>query len=428
MKRRSRLLMYFFIIMIGFAAWGIYAYYVTNVKHMGYPYNSFLFNPLDRFMDFYNVNKMVSERRPYDDFFSSYPPFALVLAYPFSLFLPYSDYEYPVHGVMNLPEAKLSVGIFFGIFTLWILIAMFRYIQRCKIVSNPVLTLVISILLLIAAPCCFMIDRGNYLIMCIACMMMFILLYDVNETLAGVFLGLAAALKIYPVFLLTLLFVDRKWNMIKVTILTGGFVTAVSFLFFDGELFYNMLHFYYAISSFGAASGPVAAYVHYCVGLTSLLKVPFLVWNGFEIPDTVPLTLIYIVIGTGLTVWSIIHLWNEKEFAKKFMILTCLMVFLTPNSYLYNGTYMLPACVVYLCHDRTEKKYHDIVYILIMGLFMIPKAYVYIFPEHLINIAVPIDGLLLLGIILYYNILDGSTRSKGMRREESDLGFSFRRI
>lgn len=410
MKPKTRVLWYFGVVIIGFLVWGVFAYSMTYVRHTGYPLNSFLYSSLDRFMDFYNVNKMVSERNPYVEYYSSYPPLALVLAYPFSLFVPYKDYEYPVHGVMHLPMAELSILIFMIIYSVWIVIGLFLYIRREKLVVNPVIALGISIIMLVSAPYCFMVDRGNFLVIAIACMVMFLLLYGKNDIAAAIFLGFAIALKIYPAFLLILLFIDKKWKPIRVTLSFSIIISLISFLFFKGGYINNLKEFIYAVFSFGGAPGPVAAYVHYCIGLTSLLRLPFLIWNHFEVPESFPLFPVYFVIGTGLSVWSMLCLRNEKVFAKKLMILSILMIFLTPNSYIYNGTYLIPACLAYICHGEKEKKVHDLFYLITMGLFMIPKAYYYIYPEHLINIAVPIDSILLLIIVLYYNIADHDTR------------------
>ena len=53
----------------------LYSYLGTRYLHLTWPYNDFLFIPKDRFMDFFNVNLLVSDLNPYGKDVS-YPPFA----------------------------------------------------------------------------------------------------------------------------------------------------------------------------------------------------------------------------------------------------------------------------------------------------------------------------------------------------------------
>lgn len=85
------------IIGIGMFLSLLYYFILNNYWGVEYPHNTFLFLSEDNFMDFYNVNYFVDDFSPYSSNKNiSYPPFALLIAYPFSLFFQYTKYGSPV--------------------------------------------------------------------------------------------------------------------------------------------------------------------------------------------------------------------------------------------------------------------------------------------------------------------------------------------
>lgn len=421
MKQQKKIAGMITIIVLGGIAFGIYSYIMTQVLERPYPFGSFLFSVADQYMDFFNVNKMVFERRPYVDYYSSYPPFALLLAWPFSLMADYNSYDYPVWDIAYTTPAKISFVLFFGIFSILIFGILFLFFKAHKeYFKNTFFIIVTIIILIITAPYIYMIDRGNYLIVTIAAFLLFAYFYEKNGTVAAIFLGIAIALKIYPMFMFTLYFIDKKWKDMGTATLTAGSLSLLSLFFFDGGVWQNIREFGAALLAFGGGYPLESPNVYFCVGLTSLLRFPFVIWNDLTVPDWFPVTVVYLIIGTALALWSLFLLRKERKLWKKLLVLTCLMVFLTPNSYMYNLTYFLPAIVLFLLAEQSEKKWVDWVYVIVLGIIMIPKAYWYILPEHLISIAVPIDCLLLLGLILFYNIGDKETRTiKRMKEIEA---------
>lgn len=411
MKQQKKMLGVIIFIFLGGITFCIYSYYMTKVMGKPYPFGSFLFSPVDQYMDFFNVNRMVCERRPYVEFYSSYPPFALFLAWPFSLMLDYASHDYPVRDVPYLIPAKVSFILFFAIFSLLIAGMLFCFLKSSqKAFKHKILMILTIAALFCSAPYIYMIDRGNYLIVTIFLFLVFVYFYDKNETVAAIFLGISIALKIYPVFFFTLYFVEKKWKSMGIATCTAGGLSIASLLFWDGGVWQNIREFGAAVLAFGGGYPIESPNVYFGVGLTSLLRFPFVVWNELQVPKWFPVTAIYVIIGTALALWSLFLLRREQKFWKKILIVSGLMVFLTPTSYMYNLLYLFPALALFLVSDRSEKKWVDWVYLILLGGLMIPKAYWYILPEHLISIQVPIDCLLLLGLILFYNIGDKETR------------------
>lgn len=424
MKQKQKVIGMLIFIILGYLAFGAFSLYVQKVLGYSYPDGSFLFFPADRLMDFFHVNEMVFEGRPYVDHFSSYPPFVLAIAWLFSRM---ADYEtYTGMEIREMAAGKISYGLFVGIFTILIGILLYKIFQEHKdLFPNPLVRIIIIIGLIFTAPYIFMLDRGNYLIIAILCYLAFVYYYEKNETLAAVFLGLCVAIKIYPIFLFLLYFVEKKWRNMKIAFYSAGSVSLISMFLFRGGLGANIIEFGYALLAFGGGYPIEVPNVYFGVGLTSLLRFPFMLWNDLVIPEGFHVMLVYLVLGSALALWSLYHLWQEQMLWKKLLIFTALMVFLTPNAYMYNLLFFLPPLLVFLMAEKSEYVWMDRIYLSFMGLLMIPKAYYYMLSEHGIGIQVAIDGLLLLGLILFYNIFDKGTRKKWQKNVDVDTGADY---
>ena len=113
-----------------------------------------------------------------------------------------------------------------------------------------------------------------------------------------------------------------------------------------------------------------------------------------------------------MTFWSLFRIWHEKSAWKRLMVFTALMVFLIPNSYMYNLTFLTPVILMSLIKKESKRTWKDYVYLLLFGMIMAPKAYYYMLHEHAVGIQVVLDGLLLAGLIIFYNLFDFDSQSK----------------
>ncbi len=411
MKQRQKAILVTGIILAGYIIFGIFSYVLRHNYGMGYPHGGFLFPAGDRYMDFFNVNQMVSGNRPYQDYRSSYPPLILVIAKVFSLF---ADYLHVApQEIKNTTAGKLSLWICMGGFTL--LNASLMYVtlkKRADGVLPMILRWIVVIALVCTAPYIFMIDRGNYLIISLLFFMGFAFFYGENDTLAAIFLGLTAAIKIYPLFFGLIYLLDRKWLKMLIFILSGGLLTLITFAFWNGGLMENVIAFKNAVTSYGEGHAHEALNVYFSVGLTSAIRFPYISQRIYDLPLSSHPLRYYVGIGTMLTLMSLWCLFREKQSWKKIMVLSALMVWLTPNSYMYNLTYMIPSVLLYIMAEPTERKWVDIVYACILGLMLIPKAYYYFVPEFYISVAIIIDAILLPALVLFYILFDRTSREK----------------
>lgn len=387
-------------IVIGMGLFFAFSYFYKRYLWAEFPDGDFLFNREDAFMDFFNVNQMISEFDPYVGYGSSYPPVILVVAYIFSLFGPYKDMK--ALDVSRMLVPRISYAVMFIACTAvvcWIMyLILKRYINNKKVlfVSIP--------LLMCSAPYLFLADRGNYLLICLIFIMLFVYYYDTKPKVAAVMLGIAAAIKIYPVFLFLVYILKKKWKELGIAILTGAVLTFIPLLFFRGGFWVNLKEMIYAIAGFANGSEDTCIpATYYSVGLTSLLYLPFTWFHKGIKPEPNPIMIIYLIIGTGLALWSLWNLRKEKDEHRILSILTVLMVFLIPNSYMYNLTYLFIPIIYWIIDEKHVTGKMEWIYGGTLALLMIAKAYYYPVNYTHTSIAVLIDGLLLLSIIIIYN-------------------------
>ena len=154
------------IIGIGMFLSLLYYFILNNYWGVEYPHNTFLFLSEDNFMDFYNVNYFVDDFSPYSSNKNiSYPPFALLIAYPFSLFFQYTKYGSPVARENFFAVSSYLILFFF--FSWFLLKEIYQTIKSDDKWKDSIYTFI----LFFTYPVFFLFDRGNYL------MLTFVFLY-----------------------------------------------------------------------------------------------------------------------------------------------------------------------------------------------------------------------------------------------------------
>jgi hypothetical protein len=100
---------------------------------------------------------------------------------------------------------------------------------------------VIIVALVMTSPFVSMLDRGNVQIWLVAAMAIsvFLFLRD-HQTLGAVFLGVAIALKGYPIFLIALWVRARRWRDVSVAVATSALLTLVPLVFYEGGITRNL--------------------------------------------------------------------------------------------------------------------------------------------------------------------------------------------
>lgn len=404
---RSGKLKIFFLIFAGvWLAFGIYALIVRFGMHMEYPHGSFLFFRNDMFKDYATINEAVKERNPYLSLLSNYPPFILFIAYFFTRFSSPDSYHAPLEESFKTPAVMVSFIILIAVYAVSMLLIAWFFSKAKKDRKTNIL---VMLMLLLSAPSVFMIDRGNYLMVTVIFFMLFAAyeyLHPEKEQ-GAVFAALAAATKIYPAYVLLMYPVNKRFKKFLIAVATGAFVTILPIFFMRGSFMDNLYGFVTGALGFNGGVGYYSVYFN--VGFTGLIS--FIYRAAGTTANTALVRKLWLLAAFGMTVLVFFFTAREKKLWKKLLVIISVMVFITPNSFLYNLTYLIPPVFLMLT-DKEETERKEIPYVVFSSLLMVPKAFFYLkdleggvpLDFNTVNIAVFLDAMLLLAIFAYYII------------------------
>jgi len=243
-------------------------------------------------------------------------------------------------------------------------------------------------------PFLFTFDRGNFEIIVFICLFLFIFLYKRSPAISAVFLGLAIALKGFPVILAVLLLADRKYREIAIAAVVSISLTLVSYATLTGGLVENIsLHLHnlqlytqeYAIGNKGLSFGN---------SLWGGIKFISILTNSKMMS-----TLTYdILIVLGLIGLGIYVVFIEKNFWRKTALLVCALNLFPQVS----GDYKLLHIFIplFLFINQAEHEKLDWFYLIVFGLLLIPKDYYHLSALPEASVSVLLDPLLMLALVI----------------------------
>lgn len=170
------------------------------------------------FSDFVVIMNFSLEESPYVVGDSSYPPIAIAILYPFALICKdvFSKFEFSeltadelTAEVIVYPEFWVAILLFFAICSSLIIFLVSRLFG---LKGKDMLKL--AIIIMLSAPFIYTVMRGNTIYFALIFLVAFLLLKDNKNPIARefsyVFLALAGAIKIYPLFFGVFLLKDKK--------------------------------------------------------------------------------------------------------------------------------------------------------------------------------------------------------------------------
>lgn len=407
-ENRSRLEIFAVVFFFFNLAFLLFRFYRTYIYGEGWPTATPLFDPQYRFLDFYEINRAIYGLNPYIGGATNYPPFMIVLALPFAYAFEYCRFN-SLGALLAFaePVMKDSILVFVSIFYGCVLGAAVLGIvlkNRKKTLKDFSAAFILFAMLAVSTPVIFAIDRGNYCLFTTVFLVLWAVIEEEkpDSIWGAVFLGLAAATKIYPVYMLLVYIVGRKWKKLAAAVITGLVTTIVPIFFFQGGFWDNCRWFYHGVLDFG---GGGSYRLSYNVGITGLVGYLFRMIGAM--PRTGVIKFAWLFCGVVFTALTAIIFFFERSTWKKVLMVTALMVFLTPNSGLYNSCYLIAPILIMILGDE-ELSSKDIPYLVLTALLMVPFSYSYL-PNvdyngfyNEMNTAILVDGLLYLALILYY--------------------------
>lgn len=390
-----------FIILIGFFGACGYNYIQHFYFGRSYPYNTFLFNPDERFRDFFGILFGNKDLNPYLD-----PRYNSAM-YPFLNFIAYFLYWIP-------KKVALAIYVAFTIIPLWLVLY-----QRLRSIglhgfTNFLLTFIIS---MFSYPMLFTLDRGNFEGILFSLVLLFWIFFEKKSYwVSAILLSISIALKGFPIAFIILFFSRDKLKYLFGTLVLALVFTIIPLFIFQGGFIENA-HFILSGNNFSnnwivtfLSNEPV---IQRGTSLFSLLKITFIKCGFIDFVDMAIFLKIYFIFATSIFfVLAAYILFKEQAFWKKAALLTFSIILLPHLSGDYKLMYIFIPLIFYLSEKHTDTKFAYFCGIM-FALLLIPKQYIFFkdfrsenfFREIGIGAVLnPIMIIILLIAILIYNL------------------------
>lgn len=362
------------IILLGFVL-AIFFHGFFNYLSFGFPYDTFLFQPWDRFKDFFCIYEISKDLNPYTHA-TNYFPLTYLIFYP----LTWTD------------NPNASILIFFDIFCCFLCWNSHYYLKVVEPNINPKEYLKnIIIICFLSYPTLICLDRGNVDILLFIFVALFAITFAQKRyVLAAFLLAIAIGMKFYPIIFIILFFKEKRFyeailcfaftavlTLFALASFKAGILESLHQLFGMTHGFYD----YYIINDNGLSSS---------ISLFSLAKVLlkyFYVMKSTVFVDAVYReaikTMLPYYTATVFIIFAIITLYIlivERVFWKQVMLLVAMLALFPVMSGDYRLIFLFTPLFLFMVspyHDR-----FDGCYAILFGLLFIPKNF-YIFSHTL---------------------------------------------
>jgi hypothetical protein len=386
LERKDKINLVSLIVLAGFIVSVLFHGFLGVCLHRGYPFNTFLFRPGDRFMDYFNGIRYVTRGHGAGMVGTS------GLAYFMWWFLYLISFK-STHASFLIYSVTIVVYVRF--YNLKNLLA-----ESFPKMSPATLRRNLFILTFLSYPVLFTLDRGNIEGFVFILFSLFVYFFCSNRTvLSTVFLAGAAALKVYPVIFVILYLSEKRYKEAAIfmgilLVLSGLTYNSLTGLRFHLSSFISMIN-----SSANPGNIYNALYVigdegaGFCSSAFGALKAAM---YALDPQGSAPriLMLYRTYYWASLLVSALVALYVmfvEKELWKKIAILTLSMIFFP----FVTGDYRLLHLYIpmWLFLNSRERSGADLLYSILFALLLIPKAYYSIKGE--ISISVILNPLII---------------------------------
>jgi hypothetical protein len=392
LSREMRIDLISLIVLAGFVASVFTCYVRGTYLGLGYPFNTFLFQPADRFMDYFNGLSYATEGHGAGMVGTQGVAYLL----------------FRVFYLISFKNAYVS----FTLYTLAIVMYVLFYNLKNLFsgpppkVSGVKLMRSLFILSFLSYPVLFTLDRGNMEGFAFISLSLFIYFFRSNRTGIGtLFLAAAAALKVYPIVFIILYLAEKRY---KEAAIFGGVLLVLSAFAYDATqgIYFTFSRF---ISMVKSSGDPTNLYntlfvigdegTAFSSSAYGALKAAIYLWDPLH-SGPVILKLFRAYYTVSLLLFGLISLYViivEREFWRKIAILTLTMIlfpFVTADYKLLN--LYIPMWL--FLNSEKGSQAHPL-YTIFFGLLLIPKAYYTIKGD--INISVILNPLIICIFLLY---------------------------
>ena len=396
-ENRKSIIVFFFTLIIG---WLVYYTIFFLASHF---YE-------DWFRDFFEVNRAAAQGDSYlTGACANYPPLALVLAKIIALFIPNTLKDSDVYVTIASAQGKLVFIAFFSIILFISYKIIYEYCTKHMSLKGYKLFL-FTFGTLFSYSLFFALERGNYILLSFIAFMVFVFTYEDHEVISAISLAICACLKIYPVLLIAIFFLDKKYKGFITCIITGIIGLFVPMIFLKGNILQQFMGIINAVLLFNGTSqqakGEVSfAYVEqHSNSLSNIFRAIALhVDNSPLYSNTKSIVIDVLKLSYNISLLiliavSIYTLLKTHTLWKRICIITCLLLLIPNNTYDYMLTYFIPILIMAICDQKNKNHFYIFT---IAYLAYIPKSY-YFFEVGVLDVSIqcvlnPIIMLVLIG-------------------------------
>ena len=379
------------IVLAGFVLSVFFHYFMGAYMHKGYPFNSFLFQPGDRFMDYFNG--LTYATAGYGAGMMGIGGLAYLLFHFFYL--------------ICFKNAYVSFAVYTATIAMYVLFYNLKNLLSGPFPKMAPVKLIRSLFILsfLSYPVLFTLDRGNAEAFAFMLLSLFVYFFCSNRAgISTVFLAAATAVKVYPAVFIVLYVAEKKYK--EAAIFVGALLVLSAFAYDGAQGFsFHLLRF---ISMVKGSADPTQPYnALYVIGnegaafsssAFGALKAAMYAW-GPQDSGPLLLRLVRTYYPVSLLLFALVAFYViiiEKELWKRIAILTLSMIFFP----FVAGDYKLLNLYIpmWLFLNSEERSGADLLYTILFALLLIPKAYYPIKDD--ISISVILNPLILFIFLL----------------------------
>lgn len=365
----SKINMVFSIALIGFS---ILYWFLAIITRATYLDSYFFIDPLDTFMDYFNMMIELQYANPYVHG-AIYPAMCFVILKLFYLLLPAQSFDLPdgrhmLTRRLNADFLKTYRNADIGLILYLLLVivgvweSLMSYIKGTSLEKR-----LLTFGLMISGPFLYAIERGNFILYSYLFLLLFAQFYKSDKfivrVLSYICLGISAAIKIYPaVFGLMIIFekkVDFKEIVLAVVIGVAVFILP----FFMFGVYNSLKEMVYAILFATGAQAQWGMGYNFSIG--NVVKIIAALCGGHV--GEVPLWIRLLSVAVCFIMFFI-----SKEEWKKFFSLGLICVWFPEFSYTYTMLLFVPALISYLNEEKEYKNFMSVVYRVLFLILFIP--------------------------------------------------------
>lgn len=316
----------------------------TNSKQFG----TFFSSTEDFLADATNVVGYSSQRDVYHNTMytglgeKAYPPLSYLISYLFSRTVDMTQYWEKSY--FRDMYQNTHFMIIYMIFIIATMVILYQTLYCCKKGTN-ITRMLVALAIILSGPLLFSIERGNYIIHTLICILIYLRYYD-NETMwkremALMCLAIAVAFKMTPAVLGIFLIYDKKWKEIGHVVVYGIIFGILPFLFFKGgfaniiTMFENMK---LNLQAYDSTEG--------CTLYASFLAL------GLPVSPTAQIVFQYLTYM--ICIFFICTAFLLKKNWQRWLSVLLVLLIAPSHSGQYCILYMIPALVAFL-NEKTHK-------------------------------------------------------------------------